>query len=146
MQKKNWTEEPDNRLFAVAAREALDDPGYEGRPGQCWRFVRQLIDREYRMKGIRPMLGFNAAQALKWYKKTTYYRGEKPILRVGDLVFKSPEKSGRAGHVGIYIGNGQIAENSTYHSARGEDAKGIRSLAEFGEYDGVVRLPALRKR
>jgi hypothetical protein len=69
-------------------------------------------------------------------------------LRPGDILYKTVG-SGGFGHVGIYLGRnsagqGLVAENSTFHWNRtnGKDARGIRTLEQFGAYQVVVRLPA----
>jgi hypothetical protein len=62
---------------------------------------------------------------------------------IGDLLYKM-HGSGGAGHVGIRIDGNRVAENSSVHwnpqDAR-PDARGIRRLSEFGNFDLIVRLP-----
>lgn len=68
------------------------------------------------------------------------------VLQPGDLLYKC-KGSGGSGHVGIYIGDNNgvpsVAENSTYHwnATGGRDARGIRTLAQFGHFDVVARFP-----
>jgi hypothetical protein len=61
----------------------------------------------------------------------------------GDLLYKLTG-SGGAGHVGIRLRGNMVAENSTVHWD-GTDARGIRTLAEFGNYDLIIRLPSSLK-
>jgi hypothetical protein len=56
----------------------------------------------------------------------------------GDLLYKI-HGSGGAGHVGIRIATNMVAENSIVHW-NGIDGRGISTLAEFGNWDLIIRL------
>lgn len=60
--------------------------------------------------------------------------GSKP----GDLLYKI-HSNGGFGHVGIRVAGNMIAENSSVHWD-GVDARGLRTLEEFGYYDLIIRL------
>jgi hypothetical protein len=47
--------------------------------------------------------------------------------------------SGGNGHVAIRILGNKVAENSSVHWD-GRDARGVRTLKEFGNFDMIVRL------
>jgi hypothetical protein len=61
-------------------------------------------------------------------------RGSLP----GDLLYKV-HGSGGFGHVGIRVAGNMVAENSSIHWD-GNDARGLRTLEEFGHFDLIIRL------
>jgi hypothetical protein len=63
-------------------------------------------------------------------------------LQIGDIVYKCPDDLKAYGHVGTFVGVKGIAENSSTSIGRVREALGYRSVAQFGHYDLVVRLPA----
>jgi hypothetical protein len=73
------------------------------------------------------------------FKKSPYAVNLTNGSVVGDLLYKL-NGSGGAGHVGIRIAGNRVAENSSVHWD-GIDARGIRTLREFGHFDLIVRLP-----
>lgn len=58
----------------------------------------------------------------------------------GDLLFKLTG-SGGFGHVGIRVAGNMVAENSSVHDDDDGDARGLRTLAEFGDFDVIIRIP-----
>jgi len=64
-------------------------------------------------------------------------------LQVGDILYKCPADLTAYGHVGTFVGNKGVAENSSTSIGRVRGALGYRSVARFGEYQLVVRLPPL---
>lgn len=59
-------------------------------------------------------------------------------LKPGDILYKTVG-SGGFGHVGIYLLGGMVAENSSLHDDDDGDARGLRTLLEFGVYQIRVR-------
>lgn len=66
-------------------------------------------------------------------------------LQLGDILYKCPSNLDYYGHVGIYVGNGKIAENSSTSIGRVRGALGYRTVSQFGNYELIVRLPPVVK-
>lgn len=131
-----------NLTLANAAIGALTRDGFESEKGYCQRFVRQVIQsslgskydvyfkasaKETGLAFLKAWIGFPATELAK-------HGG----LQEGDVLYKT-EGSGGFGHVGIYTSKG-VAENSSYHAKNDNDARGLRSLKQFGVFQVVVRL------
>lgn len=124
-------------LIAEQAVRAVSDQRFEDRPGWCQKWTRQVVEAvagqrfAAMMKGSARESGL-AAQRLGW----TVTGPPRP----GDLLYKITG-SGGFGHVGIMVQSGKIAENSSTKIGRIRGAVGYRTLAQFGPYDLIVRLP-----
>ena len=121
--------------IAEQAVRAVTDPRFEARPGWCQRWVRQVVEAVAGQRYAAMMQGTArdsglAAQRLGW----TVMGPPQP----GDLLYKLDRPSG---HVGIMVAGGRVAENSSTTRGRARGAVGYRTLAEFGRYDLIVRLP-----
>lgn len=129
-----------NDQIARTATKALIARDFVTVRGNCLRFVREVVTAT--RLGAWPLkIGPNAWEAYKLLKAKGY---EVPIERgsvVGDLLFKAPTKNNHAGHVGIRISGNRVAENSSYHASTNiEDARGVRTLKEFGKVAAIIRL------
>jgi hypothetical protein len=127
-----------NYRLAIAARLAVTAPGYATEPGQCQHFIREVIEAEYGLDYEEYRAG-SAKEAGKLWKKSPYAVDPKEGSIIGDILYKV-NCAGKFGHVGIRIPGNRVAENSSAHVQEG-DARGFRSLEEFGKYDLIVRLP-----
>lgn len=134
-----------NKLIADAALRLIDRKGVVNGRSKCSKFARFAVGAAYKQDPyggkFGGYFGGTANISAKNFENSSYKvrlkPGEKP--QVGDLLFKYDNKSG---HVGIYIGDNQVAENSTSRYTRHTDGyKGIRDLDKFGKIDVVVRLP-----
>jgi hypothetical protein len=140
-----------NEPLAIAARKAVKDPAFEGKPGYCQRFVRQVMQSIY---GRR----YNAYYQDSARETAEEFRehgiGFKPngdtAYHQGDILYKETG-SGGFGHVGIWVGRVNdsdvplVAENSSTRIGRVSGAKGYRTMAQFNADGGVswvVRIPA----
>lgn len=130
-----------NQALAETALRALTAPGFATESGYCWRFVRQAIMKLY---GLREPPSYHrgsakaAAYAMLEEGKAHRYNGDPGSLEIGDILLKT---TGEHGHVGILTHRG-IAENSSFHWRRHPgDARGLRSLEQFGTFQIVGRIP-----
>lgn len=127
-----------NKLIEVAALTALKIPNGVKLPGQCWRFVRLMLET---LQLPSPGPGLDAKQAALFYAQSGFaikhfrYLGSKP----GDVLFWL---DGLHGHVAVRISGNRIAENSSVHSTDGSDARGTRNLRDVRPPDIVIRFPA----
>lgn len=136
-----------NQTLSDMALRALKAKGFETIRGYCSRWARQVDEAacgDARHNACwRPDASPTAKEAAYAFKAAglgfDYSPGMK--LEIGDVLFKTLG-SGGAGHVGILTPRG-VAENSSYHAARSSngDARGLRSLAQFGAFQIVARLP-----
>lgn len=127
--------------IAEQAVRAVTDPRFEARPGWCQRWARQVVEavagqRFAAMMGPTARESGLAAQRLGW----TVPGPPRP----GDLLYRLGG-SGGYGHVGILVQSGKVAENSSTSVGRIRGAVGYRTLAQFGPYDLIVRLPIRSK-
>ncbi len=135
-----------NRILADAAKGALVSPGFASRKGLCQMWNRQVIESVYGSKYALYRAASAKDAALLWLKSPygfafSYLKDERGGLQAGDICYKTLG-SGGYGHVGIYLGDGTIGENSSYHAHGNDtDARGIRTVALFGAFQVVVRLP-----
>ena len=132
-----------NQALAKMALYALTAKGFETERGYCSRFARQVCEAAYGDLRFNDQWRTDAHPSAKKsalaFKAADYAVSGPP--QIGDILFKTVG-SGGFGHVGIYTERG-VAENSSYHAVRSEneDARGLRSLAQFGPYQIIVRLP-----
>jgi len=137
---------PSGDAIAQAATIALTAPGFERRPGYCQRWVRQVVEALYGDEFDQYWRG-TAYETMRAFRDSVYFLPAQnsadvwtPLQR-GDLVYKGRITSGRAGHVGIPILGNRFAENSSCHWSEADpDARGTRSIAAWGPYEGIVRL------
>lgn len=128
--------------LAYAAVDGLTDPGFETRPGYCQRWVREVVQSLYGDL-FNDYWEDSAAHTLMQFRTSKLLLHPAAPLSRGDLLYKSPEYSGVAGHVAIMGPNALVCENSSYHWNPAEahpDARGTRSLTAFGPFSAIVRL------
>lgn len=138
-----------NPAIVRAAIQALTAPWSEDEARYCLRFARTAVERAGygdRFDALfRPDRDPAAKEAARAFRAAGWAVSGKP--KPGDLLFKT---DGDYGHVGILIeynaatGRGKVAENSTAHVGAGDrDARGTRTLGQFGPWQVTVRLPVL---
>jgi hypothetical protein len=125
--------------LAAAAKDALTRAGFPRPKGLCQRFVRMTIQAIYGAKYDRYFRG-TADETMKAFQHSPYSVPPESGSIIGDILYKKGTRGQRAGHVGIRIAGNRVAENSSAHFING-DARGTRSLEEFGDFDLIVRLP-----
>ncbi len=148
--------------IAEKALAAFSDPAFEGQPGYCQRFVRQVVESLYPDASFDAYFAPSAVQSMMNFEPTRFNvweevgeSGQFPddgFIQAGDILYKGTATSGPFGHVGIAFHNtidGEailcVAENSSYHmnpDHMGDvsGAKGWRTAAAFGPIEMVVRL------
>lgn len=131
-----------NKRLATAALRALTARGFETKDGMCWRWARQSIMAAYGLPNPPSYHRGSAKEAgLAMLKAGLAFRTGQDEIEEGDILFKT---NGEHGHVGIVVmwnGALAVAENSSYHWKRHRgDARGVRTLREFGPFDLVGRL------
>lgn len=133
--------------IAEKAKYALTADGFPIKNNECQKWARTVVqntevghkyDGDFQLETAK-LAGLSM---LKNHPDFSFRYSPGMILQPGDLCYKT-EGSGGSGHVGIYIGNNQVAENSSYHwnATGGKDARGIRTLQQFGAFQIVVRFP-----
>jgi hypothetical protein len=148
-----------SQAIALAAMAALEGRlPVERRPNFCLRFARQVVEHAlglppqgfYRLieEGFTPEgRGRAYASDVEAAVRKLGWAVSPAQLRPGDLLF-----SGRAsprdprgvyyGHVGVYVGNGQVAENTA--ARRGRRYGGALALTPLSAWDPITtaaRLP-----
>jgi hypothetical protein len=130
-----------NPRLAAAARRAITDPAVTAEPRMCSRFVRQVVQPLY-PPNVDALFGPSAVTTGRNFKNAGFaLTTQNANPRPGDILFKM--SAGRFGHVGIFVGNNQVAENSTTSTGRVQGAKGYRTLQQFGKFTFIGRLPTL---
>jgi cell wall-associated NlpC family hydrolase len=123
----------------MCAVRALTATGYPTAARMCQMWARisyeHAIGREWEFAHLP-----SARQACLAFKNTIYVVKGRQKPEPGDVLYKQG-LPGSSGHVGIYVGSGMVAENSSIHDTTG-DARGLRTLSEFGGYTLSVRYPA----
>lgn len=130
-----------NMQLAQVALNATKAPGYIRMRGMCARFVREVCATYYGIGGFPPHVPDARAQ-YDWFAKRGYSVPVGNGSVIGDLLYKLGSDDGEHGHVGIRIAGNKVAENSSAHGGEGGDGRGVRTLSQFGQVDGIVRLPA----
>ena len=136
-----------NEKLAQDALIALKAKGFEKTNGYCARFARQVCAFSYgddRWNNLwRPDASPTAAEAGRAFQKGGFGVNLNDV-EIGDILFKTVG-SGGAGHVGIVTSRG-VCENSSVHwnKSGGKDARGLRSLREWGAFQIAIRLPELK--
>ncbi len=129
-----------NAKMVHAAQVGLTFKGFIKEPHCCQMWVRQVYESVYdeRFDDFQKDTAILAGRAWKRSRYAVLLRnGSVP----GDLLYKL-HGSGGDGHVGIRLPGNIVAENSSVHWD-GKDARGTRTLKEFGNFDLIVRLPNL---
>lgn len=132
-----------NKKLSDAATRAVTVKGYETQPHLCERFVRQVCQKVYGSEFDAQWKASAAATGQAFQEDGQFVVPLTAGSVPGDLLFKL-QGSGGDGHVGIRVLGNRVAENSSVHwnsQAPHPDARGFRSLKEFGHYDLIVRLP-----
>lgn len=132
-----------NQKLNDAAVHAVTAPGYETKPHFCLRWVREVCQHVYGSEYDEFWAASAKETGQNFLDDGTYVIPHTEGAQAGDILFKL-HGSGGAGHVGIRVLGNRVAENSSVHfNDNGTDARGFRSLIEFGHYDVIVRLPNL---
>ena len=148
--------------IAEKALSAFTDPSFTGIPGQCEKFVREVVESLYPSTDFDQYFGPTAVESMHNFEPTEYNVWENigsnddappdGFIQAGDLIYKGTATSGPFGHVGIAFHNTIdgatvlcVAENSSYHidpAHMGDvsGAKGWRTLPAFGPFEMIVRL------
>jgi hypothetical protein len=129
-----------NGQISEAAKKALRSSGFETKRNNCLRFVRQVVG-SVRPKAWPLPIGPNAWEAYQLLRDKGYEIPLSHGSQIGDLLFKAPTEAVPQGHVGIRIEGNRVAENSSFHAnSDDDDARGTRSLKEFGRVAAIIRL------
>lgn len=128
------------RIEESAAR-ALTADGFPVTNGLCQKFARLVVQASDAGHAYDAYWRSSAKLTAEAFRAAGLTLLPTVELEPGDLLYKT-EGSGGYGHVGVYLGDGKVAENSTFHWNRsgGRDARGIRTLSQFGAFQYVVRL------
>ena len=132
---------PERSKVLVTARRALTADGFVSGRGWCAMWVRQVMQTAGVPLSIFPN-GYGSAKAqYRYFKSKGYEKKWEYGLKHGDLLYKVGLLTVPNGHVGIYIGGGLVAENSSAHvGPRDREARGIRKLSSY-KGAKVIRLP-----
>lgn len=121
------------------AIDAVTDSQFEGRAGYCQKFVRQVVESVYGKTMYSGMMKPSARESGIAARDMGLTVPVNSKLMPGDILYKL-YGSGGYGHVGIYVNDNMIVENSSTRIGRVSGAKGYRTLGQFGKYDIIVRL------
>jgi hypothetical protein len=128
-----------NSELAQAAIDGITDTRTERAPGYCSRWVRQVVEKLY--PGIYDGLFAGSANETGLNFEHAGYgqpAANAGTIQIGDILVK---EFAPFGHIGIYVGEQGVAENSSTRIGRVLGAKGYRTLAQWGRPAIVVRLP-----
>ena len=130
-----------NEALAAAAIAGITSGATTSVGKRCQQWVREVSQSVYgsAYDGFWGSSAKTTAQA--FVKHGAQFVASKPY-QPGDILYKT---NGVNGHVGIYVGHGLVAENSTTSKGRILGAKGFRTLSQYGTVNVVVRLPAPEK-
>lgn len=136
-----------SKALATQAKKGLSDNSVS-EAGMCQMWVRQQIMKTYGQakyeKYFERFMAGSAYLTMQNFRKSKYAVPVKDGSLIGDILYKGRKTSGTHGHVGIRIAGNKVAENSSSHvdSDSGDhDARGIRSLSAYGDWELTVRLP-----
>jgi hypothetical protein len=107
--------------------------------GWCEKWARLVKERAYGAR-YSHLQRRTATETFCAFADAGYSVPVSQGSKEGDLLYKFAVAKG-AGHVGTRLKGNWVAENSTVHGGD-DDARGLRTVAEFGEFDGIIRLPA----
>ncbi len=125
--------------LAKTALKGLRDAKTTREPHQCEKWARQAKEAAYGLK-FGAFQRYNAFMTANAFREAGFSIPLDHGSKEGDLLYKL-HGSGGDGHVGIRLAGNMVAENSSVHWD-GTDARGLRTLAEFGNFDLIIRLPA----
>jgi hypothetical protein len=128
-----------NEPLSVRAKEALSSPHFVVLPAHSLKWARQVLHSVYGEQ-FQHLIGTTPARTALNLEKAGLAVPLDSGHQIGDLVFKLNCCDGK-GAVGIVIDGNRVAENSLVHW-NGKDARGVRSMREFGEFDRIIRFPA----
>jgi hypothetical protein len=126
----------DEAIAAIAA------DGFETRPHYCSRWVRQVVEAVC-PGDFDALFGATAVETGNNFRAAGYTVPLASGTVLGDILVKM-HGSGGAGHIGIRVLGNRMAENSSVHWSSEDDqpdARGFRSLVEFGHFDLIIRIP-----
>lgn len=130
-----------NQKLNDAAIRAVTATGYATQPHLCERWVREVCQHVYGNAFDEFWQASARATALAFLDDERYVVPLTAGSLPGDLLFKTTG-SGGDGHVSIRVAGNRVAENSSCHwRDSGQDARGFRTLVDFGHFDVIVRLP-----
>jgi hypothetical protein len=118
------------------AKKAVKEGAFELKKGYCSRFVRQCVEAAYGTK-YAELFGSSAIDTGKAFQRNNLTVSD---LQPGDILFKMTG-SGGFGHVGIFVGDDKVAENSSTKIGRVRGALGFRTVEQYGAYQLTGRLP-----
>jgi hypothetical protein len=129
-----------NETMSTTAKYALTAPHFTSIPHECQIWTREVYEFVY-AEQFEKYRRSSARQTALAFKESPFYVPFPNGSTIGDLLYKTVG-SGGDGHVGIRINGNRVAENSSVHvEDDAPDARGIRTLKEFGNFDVIVRLP-----
>jgi hypothetical protein len=135
-----------NNAIAQAALGALTASGYPVTNNLCQKFARMVVQKVvgHQFDAVLQKASAKEAALSLYHAGIAFPKSQlaaKGGLQAGDLLYKTVG-SGGFGHVGIYIGDNKVAENSSVHwkASGGRDARGVRTLAAFGDFQYVARF------
>ncbi len=143
-----------NQEIVDAANESLSGPyntvfrtGFEGAPFYCERWTSQVMSttsfsqefgQHHARSAIKTGLNFKNSKTSSAWNDFGRYED----LQAGDIIYWN-YGSGGSGHVGIYIGNDEVAGNNlvSYGKSKKTDARGVESIYSLGgKPSGFVRF------
>jgi len=135
-----------NNAIAQAALGALTASGYPVTNNLCQKFARIVVQKVvgHQFDAVLQKASAKEAALSLYHAGIAFPKSQlaaKGGLKAGDLIYKTVG-SGGFGHVGIYLGDNKVAENSSVHwrASGNRDARGIRSLTAFGDFQYVARF------
>lgn len=129
--------QPDGHTIAQTARLAVGADWATDVAGWCARFVRQALQKA----GVSgDLFGGSAIETAQKFRAAGLSHSLSEVggvagLREGDVLFQEYGSKG-FGHTGVYVGNGQVAENTW----AGEGGKRIVNVANWGQISSVGRV------
>ena len=126
-----------NSRLAAKAIEAVTDRRFTAAPQMCQAFARQVVQAvcgdeydDYHGPSAK-------VSAFRWRRGGFAVTGP---IEPGDLLYRT---GGEWGHVGIYVGDDSVAENSTTRHGRVQGCKGFRTLSQYDRWQITVRIPGV---
>lgn len=131
--------------IANKGKNPICDAAFEGltsrltpkAPTWCQMFARIIVESVIKRPMLIPNAG-SAREASRRLKGTKWDLGRRVAPKPGDLLYKETG-SGGDGHVGIVFWGSIVIQNATDMVSNG-DARGVESLASFGDFDRIVRF------
>jgi hypothetical protein len=125
-----------NLKLAEAAKNAVYSGDFELEKGYCSRFVRQVVESVYNEK-YSELFGASAIQTGKNFIGAAMTTTDK--VEPGDILVKMTG-SGGFGHIGIFVGDDKVAENSSTKFGRIRGALGFRTMSQWGDWQVTARI------